>query len=414
MNCKDFENTISLYIDDVLDEKEKQSFEEHLHQCEACREEYSNFQILIDTIGEIQEVELPEDFQEQLGQKLRKEKANKSKATSKWKIIGGVAAALFITVVSATMLPNLSSDKSTLESMDFVAMDGEEGPKLQTTSTHDIAYVGDEGHGGARNFENRQLIDESMEEAGTIQLQEESKEVSDVARKIIMRGRVAIEVEDFDNVHRRVIEITEGYNGYIEQSEIYYNFLDQENPNNSLRSANMQLRIPSDDFLDIFHQIKYLGIVVEENTSGDDITRTYMDIENQLENLKIQEERLREILKKAEEVDDLLRIENELNRIRTEINMLTGRLQNFDQLVSMSTIDLRITQVKDKGLHIQSIQEGLWDRAKNNFVVSINNMVRGFEKVFISMFFLLPWLILVTFIGGPIGYYVYKRGWFKR
>ncbi len=58
-----------------------------------------------------------------------------------------------------------------------------------------------------------------------------------------------------------------------------------------------------------------------------------MDIDNQKINLQLQEEHLREILQKADNVEDLLQVEKELNRIRTEIDRLTGILNNYDKLV---------------------------------------------------------------------------------
>ena len=44
-----------------------------------------------------------------------------------------------------------------------------------------------------------------------------------------------------------------------------------------------------------------------------------MDIETRLKSKQVQQERLIEILSKAERVEDILNIENELNRVRTEI-----------------------------------------------------------------------------------------------
>ena len=38
MDCKDFDYYISLYIDDMLEEQDKEELENHLKQCKICRE----------------------------------------------------------------------------------------------------------------------------------------------------------------------------------------------------------------------------------------------------------------------------------------------------------------------------------------------------------------------------------------
>ena len=38
-NCKDILNLIPLYIDNILDSKEKDLVNEHINSCQKCREE---------------------------------------------------------------------------------------------------------------------------------------------------------------------------------------------------------------------------------------------------------------------------------------------------------------------------------------------------------------------------------------
>ena len=60
----------------------------------------------------------------------------------------------------------------------------------------------------------------------------------------------------------------------------------------------------------------------------------------------IQEERILEIMKKADQVEDILNIERELNRIRTEINQRKNILKNWDQLVDYSSIEVSLREEK--------------------------------------------------------------------
>ncbi|SNS85207.1 Putative zinc-finger [Anaerovirgula multivorans] len=415
MDCKSFDIYASSYIDDYLTPEEKQVFEQHLDECPNCKLEYENFKLMINSVNEIEEIPLPKDFSMELGKKLRQEAPLKKKfASFRWKLVGCIAAGLLITVISGAMLSNLSFNMKSTEAPRAAdaAMDSYGG-----IVNNEMATALDIGNDGMR---------QAKEEAMNFAMEDQEAEFSpaeptltedttmQTSRKIIQRGRITVEVENFDDMHQEVLNLVEASNGFVQHSEIYYYFQNREKPEESLKNANMELRVPSNDFTRIFESIKALGVVMEENTSGEDITESYMDIDNQVKNLKIQEERLRDILQKADRVEDLLQIENELNRIRTQINYLTTTLRGYDGLVSMATIDLNIRQVKDEGLSLLSLNDDLWSRAKNNFIHSINNIMKMLENGFVGLFGMLPPLMILAVIGGPIGYFGYKKWKRKR
>ncbi|AOY76708.1 DUF4349 domain-containing protein [Clostridium formicaceticum] len=416
MDCKNIDNYISSYIDGCLTEREEDDFEKHINQCETCKAKYENLKMILDCVHEIEEVPLPKNFSAELGEKLREEAATsevdinskvdlkKKRLSKKWKFIGGIAAGLLIMMMSVTMLNNFSNksaDYLTTESADagmgVMGFRNEEAPVAFDTGRDGTSVEAQEE---MLNFKQKTLDDLAMASEMTTN--------AESFRKIIQRGRVALEVENFEEVHQKVLTLVESTKGYVQHNEVYYYSLNREYPEESLKNASMELKVPNHEFFSVFEALKTLGNVVEENTSAQDITESYMDIENQVKNLKIQEERLRDILQKAEKVEDLLRIENELNRIRTEINHFTGTLKNYDHLVAMSTISLNITQVKDGNMTLQSINEGLWSRGKNSFIHSINRMLALFERSLVAFLGLLPPLILMTILTG-LGYFFCKK-----
>ncbi|SET75914.1 protein of unknown function [Natronincola peptidivorans] len=417
MDCKNFDLNISSYVDDYLTQEEKQIFEKHMNECDLCKIKYDNFVFMIDAVNETDEIALPKNFTAELSKRLREDTPQKKKNLPKnWKLITAIAASMLVVVASATMLMN-SSPLNTKSTSDQAA--GESG-RMHITMTEEADMAMDFGAAeaprAARETENQAFLQDQEKveiEAFTDDALGMETTITATERKIIQRGRMALEVENFDEVHDEVLKIVENANGYIQHREVYYYHQDRMNPEESLKNASMELRIPSQNFVSIFDRVKELGTVVEENTSGEDITDSYLDIDNQVTNLKVQEERLRDILQRAEKVEDLLQIENELNRIRTQINYLTGTLKNYDGLVSMATINLHIRQVKESNIAIQSIDEGLWSRAKSNFVHSINSIIKLFERGFIGLFGALPSLMLLAIIGSPIGYFAYKK-WHKK
>ncbi len=74
------------------------------------------------------------------------------------------------------------------------------------------------------------------------------------------------------------------------------------------------------------------------------MTEEYIDPEARLSNLQKQEKRLTEILNMSKTVEEVLSVKKELERVRGEIDSLTGRLQYLDNRIDYATIDIRIAE----------------------------------------------------------------------
>lgn len=70
MKCETIRNMISSYIDKDLNDIEKAEMEKHLTECKQCREEYETMLDIIAVCGNLEEVELPQNFRTELHQKL--------------------------------------------------------------------------------------------------------------------------------------------------------------------------------------------------------------------------------------------------------------------------------------------------------------------------------------------------------
>jgi len=112
MNCKDFEQYSSLYIDEMLTDKEKIEFEKHIEDCSLCSTALENLKTIVGCLNDIDEIELPSNFSTTLRQKLSTIEAPKEEASKRllkwsnghWK---GLAAGLVILVVSVTAYNNI-------------------------------------------------------------------------------------------------------------------------------------------------------------------------------------------------------------------------------------------------------------------------------------------------------------------
>lgn len=216
-------------------------------------------------------------------------------------------------------------------------------------------------------------------------------------RKVIKSGQIDLETKEFDKTVNTIISKTNFIGGYVESSDVSGRGINEEGELLN-RRARFSLRIPEKKFEGFMTDINTLGSVTNSITGGDDITSQYFDTEAHLKSLSIQEERLLEILKKAEKVEDIIELEKELARIRYEIESLTGTLKKWDNLVSYSTLEVsvyevhEVTEVREKS---RTLSNRMGDGFKDSVGVVID-MIKGL-LVFIAS--LIPFAIIIVPLG---------------
>src|SRR2546428_420241 len=106
----------------------------------------------------------------------------------------------------------------------------------------------------------------------------------------------------------------------------------------SMPEGTFVLRVPAPRFADVLSQVASLGHVQQRRISGQDVTEEYVDLQARIRNLERYEQRLLAFVDRAAKVSDLLAIEQELARVRGEIEMLTGRARHLDRQLDLASI----------------------------------------------------------------------------
>lgn len=107
-------------------------------------------------------------------------------------------------------------------------------------------------------------------------------------------------------------------------------------------SGWITVRVPADSYDEFVAAVKELGSVVRESESESDVTQQHIDLQAQLDNLTAQEVRLREFFEQATDVEDLLAIEQELTRVRAEIDSLEAQIAFLERQAAMSTVTIEL------------------------------------------------------------------------
>lgn len=176
-------------------------------------------------------------------------------------------------------------------------------------------------------------ISASSRDAGT---SDQNGKATSMDRKIISTAQLRLEVENVQTAFNKITNITLQQGGFISGSSVY-GYEEQ-------KTGQMTVRVPQKNFYNAVDQIEVLGTVKSREIKGQDVTEEFVDVSARLGNLQKQETRLSEILKMANTVKDVLEVERELERVRGEIERLTGRMNYLEQSIEMSTITVNANE----------------------------------------------------------------------
>jgi len=228
-------------------------------------------------------------------------------------------------------------------------------------------------------------------------------------RKIIKSANVELETKEFDKTINIITEKTNYLGGYIESSSITGRRPVSKDDFGD-RVASFKLRIPEKSFDQFLLDFNDIGNITKIQRSGEDITSQYFDSEARLKSLTIQEERLLDILRKANTISEIIELERELSNVRYQIENLTGTLKKWDNLVSFSTIDVMVYEVRE----IQAPKPvKLGDRIIDSFIDSVKGIINLGKELLVVIASLIPILFIIA-IMGLLVFYITKKFTKKR
>lgn len=199
----------------------------------------------------------------------------------------------------------------------------------------------------------------------------------DTDRKIVRTGSMTIEVADIAKSQAEITSIAAEYKGYVVSSN---QRADSDEP-----TGFISIRIPAGVFTDVLQRLRTLAVkVTYENTNSQDVTEQYSDLQAQLRNLQATETQYLELLKKAENVKDILEVQRELTNVRGDIERVKGRIQYIERTSDMSLIEITLRKSRPLG-------ESTWDIA-GIFKSAVDGLI-ALGKILISI---LIWLLVFS------------------
>lgn len=157
-------------------------------------------------------------------------------------------------------------------------------------------------------------------------------------RVIIYTGNITLVVKDTRAAVNDIAILAGEQGGYVSSSNIYQA--------GDVPRGSITVRVPADSYQDTLTGLRALAARVErENTSTQDVTEEFTDLEARKTNLEFTEEALQQLLEERQRVgktSDILEVYRELTNIRGQIEQIEGRMRYLANQSALSTIAIEL------------------------------------------------------------------------
>ena len=208
-------------------------------------------------------------------------------------------------------------------------------------------------------------------------------------RHLIKNAILVVEVNDARVASDKLVAACQTLGGYVSA-------LNEQTNSLGRRSVEIQLRAPSTSFDQALLQFEAVGKSITRSVNTEDVTEQYVDTESKTRNLKKTEERLLDHLTRSGELEDVLRVESELNRVREQIESFEGRIRFLSDRISYSTFNVTLTEVAKA----EALVPPHTFSTANVFSSAVRSLVSVLQAVWVIVIWMAVWSpVWLLFIG---------------
>jgi hypothetical protein len=246
-------------------------------------------------------------------------------------------------------------------------------------NSNDYSYDSGERHMPVMAYD----MAKQVESANPAEVVDASRPMGQMLIKTISIG---IEVVSYEKARQQVDSLAKIFGAWVSRENMY---------NSDYRiSTDLTIRVPADNLDKLNQSLIAIAKKVEyQNIEVADVTEEYIDVESRLKNHKALEQKYINLLRKAESMEDILKIEGKLAEVRSHIESIEGRKRYLDGRVTFSSINLNFFQRVDYK-YTPEPMDNFWQR----LVKALDKGWKGFVLFLLFLIRLWPFWILTVLV----------------
>lgn len=283
----------------------------------------------------------------------------------------------------------------------LVGCGGGSGSAYESVSND--SYIAGESYGVAGGMKNASL--DSYDTAYETESNQSSpipeakkEETKSQSEKIVYTSDVTLESLKYDDTLSGIRSLIQKYDGFIQSENEYDNGgLWYSEDYRSYRTMNLTVRIPTSHFDEFLDGIEENAHATSKSKNADNITREYNDMSAQIKALEVQEDRLLDMMEKANTIEDMINVENRLTEVQSKLNRFKTQLSIMDSDVDYSTINVTLREVRrytdTKRPYLERLRDAFGE-GFDGFKTFLGNII---------LFLAESWIFLLFFAGVIYG-----------
>ena len=384
MNCEDFLSKLNAYIDSELPLAERLAMDEHARSCPECQEVLARALDVATSLAEMDEgLSVPLECQAAWRKAVREEAASRRRPVRGWALrAASIAAAALVLTASVGGLMRLREER---DSSRYAANTSATMPSSasygRSASGYDFDYAEESVSSGAGML----MADGSTDETGRASLAGKSDtQTATETLRILRTANRTIETRQYDVSMRSLTDLVSEHDAYFEENSVSSN-------QDGVHTAYLTVRVPTAQLDNFLTAIEVLGDVTYRHDLAEDISDRYSESEARLSVLRSQLTRLEAMTAEAQNVEELLSIEQRSSEVIADIEVLEGRLRGWDSQVNYSTVNLTL---KEKGEKAQTSLKPLKQRMEEAFESSRAWLTAFWQNALVALAAVAPRLLV--------------------
>ena len=157
-------------------------------------------------------------------------------------------------------------------------------------------------------------------------------------KKIIKSGDLHLETKSLKT-------FTDGLHGLLAKHGAYI-AKEESRHSDRYRSSTWTIKVPVLQFEELINALPGKETTVSDRSiSSDDVTTAWFDTKYRLEAKRQMRIKYAEFLSKAKNMEEVLQVQQEINRLQEEIESATGRMNALGSQSAYSTINLNVSEI---------------------------------------------------------------------